>query len=526
MKMSLLSRLSSIGKHIRIKARIGFHILLKNIICDTNYFQNIRKDIEIIPESNGGKYYVPYRVPVAIIADEFLYNSFKDIADFKYVTPDNYKFVCDEVEMLLIVTAWRGLHNEWRFMGTEGSAANHAVYELIRHFKEKEKKIVFYSKEDPPNYHHFLPIAKQCDIIFTSAIEKIEAYKEDCGNDKVYLMKFGINPVYHNPIGCRIKKRKNEVIFSGSWEKKYPVRVKEQEMIFNGVLSAGKKLKIIDRNYELDNWGFLFPIRFYRYISPSIDHEHLQKVHKLYDWAINMNSVRDSRTMFANRIYELQAAGNLIISNESVGVKEQFNEVIIVNCKTDVIAALNAYNDEEVYKRQIEGIRRVMRNETTFDRVGELLNNSGYEVSQPIRKVAVLAEKLTEEIKKNFENQTYPYKILLKMSEDVDKELEECDMVAIWNENSEYGSFYLEDMINAFKYTDCDYITKDSFVSNGELNAGVEHNYINLIRNVYATVFWKNAVDYLKILQLARTSDLVHAENGYSTDHFNYRQRG
>lgn len=498
--------------------------ILKNILCDTDYFQNIWKDIDRIPESNGGKYYVPYRVPIAIIADEFLYNSFKDIADFKYITPDNYKLVCDEVEMLLIVTTWRGLHNEWRFMGTEGSNANHAIYELIRYFRGKEKKIIFYSKEDPPNYQHFLSIAKQCDIIFTSAIEKIEAYKKDCSNDKIYLMRFGINPVYHNPIGCRIKKRKNEVIFSGSWMKKYPERIKEQGMIFDGVLCAKKKLKIIDRNFEQNNWGYLFPLKYYKYISPSINHEQLQKVHKLYDWAINMNSVKDSRTMFANRIYELQAAGNSLISNESVGVKEQFKEVIVAGCKEDVIAALNAYDDEEVYERQVAGIRRIMGSETAFDRVGELLRNSGYEVVQPIRKVAVLAERITEGIRRDFEKQTYPHKILLKLDEDAEREIEKCDMVAIWGENSEYGSFYLEDMINAFKYTDCDYITKDSFISNGKLNAGVEHNYINFIRNVYATVFWKDTIDYLKILRLANASYLVHVENGYSIDHFNYCQ--
>lgn len=257
--MLSLPSISSIGKYVQIKVQTGIHVLLKNMICDKDYFRTIQQDIEDIPESNGEKYYVSYNIPIAIIADEFLYNSFKGIADFKYVTPDNYYEICDEVEMLLIVTAWRGLHNEWRLMGTEGSDANHAVYELIRYFKEKGKKVVFYSKEDPPHYQHFLPIAKQCDIIFTSAIEKIEAYKKDCNNEKVYLMKFGINPVYHNPIGCRKKKRKDEVIFSGSWVKKYPDRIKEQEIIFDGVLSAGKKLKIIDRNFELNNWGFFSP---------------------------------------------------------------------------------------------------------------------------------------------------------------------------------------------------------------------------------------------------------------------------
>lgn len=514
--------INRIYKTMQMKIQTGIHIVFKNTICDKKYFDGIYDDIKKIPESNGEKYYVPYNVTIAIVADEFLFNSYKGVADFIYVTPENYRLVCEEVEILLIVTAWRGLHNEWRFMGTEKSAANIAIHELIRFYKEKGKKIVFYSKEDPPHYEHFLPIAKQCDIIFTSAIEKIEEYKRDCSNDKVFLMKFGINPVYHNPIGCKIKKIKNAVIFSGSWVKKYPERIREQQIIFDGVLKSGKRLKIIDRNYGVNNWGFLFPLRYYKYISPAIAHEHLQKVHKLYDWAINMNSVQDSRTMFANRVYELQAEGNLIISNDSTGVREQFREVEIVRCEEDVIKVLSNENEDMIYKRQIAGIRRVMTGETTFDRVEEMLIKCGVQVYQPIRKVAVLIDGVTKEIRDSFEKQTYRYKELFEINDGIRQRLKDCDMIAVWDKDSSYGAFYLEDMINAFKYTNCDYITKDSFIHKGILETGVEHNYVNSIKNIYATVFWRESVEYSKILQFICGTGEIYLENGYSIDHFNY----
>lgn len=517
--------INRICKTIFMKAQTGIHIVFKNMNCDKKYFKGIYDDIKKIPESNGEKFYMSYNISVAIVADEFLYNSYKSVANFIYVTPDNYKSVCDEVEILLIVSTWRGLNNEWRFMGTDKSAANYAVHELIKYYKEKGKKIIFYSKEDPPHYEHFLPIAKHCDIIFTSAIEKIEEYKRDCSNDKVYLMRFGINPVYHNPIGCKIKKIKNTVIFSGSWVKKYPDRIREQQIVFDGVLKAGKGLKIIDRNFELNNWGFLFPLKYYKFISPAISHEYLQKVHKLYDWAINMNSVQDSRTMFANRIYELQAEGNLIISNNSKGVSEQFSEVEIAECEEDVVKILAIDNEDVIYERQIAGIRRVMTGETTFDRVGEMLVKCGYQASQPIRKVAVLASGVTKELQSDFENQTYPYKELYEINDDIYIRLEKCDILAVWDMDSSYGPYYLEDMINAFKYTNCDYITKDSFVNKGILEPGVEHNYVNSIRNIYATVFWIASVDYMKILQLFSGTGEIYLENGYSADHFNYLKK-
>lgn len=511
-----------VGKSILCNVQIWLFRLAKHVVCDTGYFDSILKDLDRIPESNGGRFYVTYNTPIAIVADEFLYNSFMNVAKFKYITPDNYKAFCDEVDVLLIVTAWRGLNNEWRFMGSEGSKANIAIFQVINYYREKGKKVIFYSKEDPPHYSHFLPIAKECDVIFTSALEKINDYKKDCKNNQVYLLKFGINPFYHNPIGCRMVKRKNEVIFSGSWVKRYPNRIKEEEMIFEGVIQAGKKLKIIDRNFELNNWSFLFPMKFYKYISPSIEHKYLQKVHKLYNWAININSISDSKTMFANRVYELQANGNLLISNDSLGVKEQFKEVKIAHNRNDVVNVLNEYDDEEIYEHQMAGVRRVMTGETTFDRVGFMLRSSGFKGRQPQRKVAVLTSKITKEIINEFEEQSYAYKELIELSQQISTELEGCDMVTFWDEKSQYGRFYLEDMINAFKYTDCDYVTKNSFVENGILKEATEHNYTNYINNIYATVFWKSSVDCFKIYSLSQNSDVIHVEKGYSIDHFNY----
>ena len=50
--------------------------------------------------------------------------------------------------------------------------------------------------------------------------------------------------------------------------------------------------------------------------GPAIDYAELLRIHKLYDWAVNINTVKHSETMFAARVYELQAMGNLLISND------------------------------------------------------------------------------------------------------------------------------------------------------------------------------------------------------------------
>ncbi|MFP3441921.1 hypothetical protein R0K18_29730, partial [Pantoea sp. SIMBA_133] len=58
--------------------------------------------------------------------------------------------------------------------------------------------------------------------------------------------------------------------------------------------------------------------------------------HRLFRWAINVNSVKYSETMFANRVYELQAMGNLLLTNYSVGVNNKFPHLFMVNLKEDV----------------------------------------------------------------------------------------------------------------------------------------------------------------------------------------------
>ena len=64
------------GKNVLDKGGVLIHRQIKHAVCDTQYAERISSLLGQIPESNGSKYYVPYEVSVAIVADEFLYRSF------------------------------------------------------------------------------------------------------------------------------------------------------------------------------------------------------------------------------------------------------------------------------------------------------------------------------------------------------------------------------------------------------------------------------------------------------------------
>ena len=487
---------------------------------DKDFFLSIKDIIEKIPESNGGRYYKKHNYKIGIIADEFLYSSFKDAADFIFITPDNWKEAVSETQFLLVVSTWRGLNDEWRGLAQEGSEKRELVYQIIKKYNEDKKPTVFYSKEDPPNYKSFVSIAQKCEYIFTTCAEVVEDYKRDCNNDNVEVLCFGINPLYHNPVGFRNQYKKEGVIFSGSWMTKYPERLKDMRMLFDGVLEGGKSLKIIDRNYfYLTSEIYRYPKEYWSYISPAISHDELQKVHKLYNWALNINTVTESMTMFANRGYELQAAGNLLISNYSPGINNKLPMVYTVTDKSEIGSIINGYSEEELYNKQIASIRSVMTNETAFDRVGQIIEAIGYEKNENKRGILVVADSINDNIEAMFKSQSYPYKELIGIDDLTYEKYAESDMITFFSESMEYDMFYLEDMSNGFKYTNCDYITKDAYYEGENFVNGLEHNYISLMKNKYCTVFWSSEFSLEQLIAFEGEEEI---SNGYSIDHFNF----
>lgn len=476
-----------------------------------------------IPDSNGCRYYNKLNHRIGLICDEFFYESISAAADFVFVTPENWQEVLDGgLDAFLFVTAWRGLHGEWRGLGTvtgmENVPERKLAINILETCRQKGIPTVFYSKEDPPNYEVFLEYAKHCDHICTTASECIPYYRQDCGKEVVNAVSFGINPVNHNPIGFRSTGKDDTVLFSGSWMLKYPDRCKELATIFDGILATEHGLHIIDRNYP-GNKKYLFPDKYFPYTSPALPHGILQKLHKLFDWAVNINSVKGSETMFANRAFELQANGVLMLSNFSVGVNNMLPTVMMVQESSEVGRIMDSMTAEERYERQIAGVRSVMTHHTCFDRVSQILQATGLETCQPVRKVLVLADKITDAVKENFSRQSYPYKTLVAASDTTAEQLADYDLVAWFSPEAEYGGFYLEDMVNGFKYTACDYVTKDAWYENDVLHEGVEHNFVNRMGSKYRTVFWRKAFNGEFLLNL---SDEQMLENGYSIDHFQY----
>ena len=493
---------------------------------DEGFFARMAEKIKGMPESNGCRYYERLNKRIAVICDQFYWDSVKSAADFVYIDPAKWQECIKNIDCLLIVSAWHGLGDgsDWQGLAYEGTKRRQDAYEIIDTCKARGVPTVFYSKEDPPSYAEFLGLAKRCDCVFTSDDGCVSRYQADCGHSRVFPLRFCINPNYHNPVGSRHCVKERNVFFAGSWMTKFPERCQDMERMFDGVLDAGRELNLVDRCYHLrDDSRYCYPKKYLRFQSPAINHDSLQKIHKLFDWCVNINTVKDSATMFANRVYELQANGNLLLSNYSLGVSNTFPNVFMIHDQKEVGRILNSFTDEEIYERQTAGVRRVMTGETCFDRVAELLQTVGLATPPPVRQVLVIATQVTDRVRDMFEFQTYPAKTLTDLSHVTPEMYAAADLVAFFDADADYGAYYLEDMINGFKYTDSDYVTKTAYVNaDGVLIAGREHDYVEEFEDRARTVFWRAAFTLDELL--SATGPVARA-HGYAVDHFSYAQR-
>ena len=370
--------------------------------------QSLLEKAAKLPKASGQRWDSKRKVRIGIVADTFLYESLEPAANFVPLTPSNYETELERIDLLLVVSTWRGLDGEWHGAAMKSSPKRKLIeFKLIPLAKDKGIPVAFYSKEDPPNYDRFISLAKKADVVFTSAIEKIDDYRDDLNrNIPVFPLRFGVNYEKHNPLGC-MRHRGRELVFAGSWMgHKYQERTKAAMEIFQGVNDSESSLTILDRNLNLDPKKFsdpdryLYPEVYLPNLHGPLEHDEVLTLQKLLPLGLNLNSVIGSQTMFANRVVELLAMGTLVLSNYSVGVNSLYPYVAQLHSSDDTTRFVDALTPEYIRYCQIEGIRDVFNNDTAFDRIDEILAAVGLAGEKATHRILVVAD--SEEAFKRF----------------------------------------------------------------------------------------------------------------------------
>ena len=234
---------------------------------------------------------------------------------------------------------------------------------------------MFWNKEDPTHYpdrvHDFVKTAQLFDFVFTTAEECVEQYKKDYNLENVYALPFATNPIVFNPIEEYNSNRTNDIIFAGSWYANHIERSQSMCTLFDNLLNSGYNLKFFNRYYGDTDPNHIIPDKYKKYEKPSIPNKDIGKAYKSSIFGLNFNTVVDSETMFARRVFELMSSNTLVFSNYSKGMDKMFgNNVLFLDQSPDILKQLT---DQDIDKIRENNLKDVLSNHTYKKRFETIL---------------------------------------------------------------------------------------------------------------------------------------------------------
>jgi spore maturation protein CgeB len=224
------------------------------------------------------------------------------------------------IDMLVVESAWEGNNGAWHHkVGWYSEEEIADLKRLVEACRDQNIPTVFYNKEDPVHFNRFSKTSALFDHVFTTdegCITKYEAL-EHSSIQSVDWIQFAAQPDVHHPYDVMLSDR-NDIAFAGTYYAgKYPERCEKMDMLFDASTDHG--LVIYDRqsdggNPNMYSQNDLLLI----YVVNSNIKRCLQK-HREHRIFLNVNSVEDSLTMAARRIFEIPASGACLVSGPRFG---------------------------------------------------------------------------------------------------------------------------------------------------------------------------------------------------------------
>lgn len=446
-------------------------------------------------------------IKVACILDHFSYECFKYECSLEQLSLPTWKKQLKKFKphFLFVESAWNGKDDTWKKELTKiKKNPNAEIRKLVRYCNKNGIKTVFWNKEDPPSYQLFIETAKLFDFIFTTDVNCLSKYRKDVGHNRVNVLPFAAQPVIHNPIHSSHNAKEN-VAFAGKWyEKKHFQRKDDMKVLFTPALEFG--LDIFDRMYVHQKTKFKYPDQYKPYIVGVLDYEDMPKAYKLYNVFLNVNSVKESPTMFSRRVFEILASGVNLISSYSLGIKKTFKKIVplsrtIEETKKHLDKLLN--NREYSERLRVLGIREVYKKHLYKHRFNQILKQVNIEREEKKAGVSIITftnnPLYLNNIFENYNRQKWDMKELIiffyteneniknwiKRSEKLNDitiytlagktalnqylkravKKSKYDFIAKFNDSDYYGPHYLTDLMLAFKYTDASVVGKHTIYS-------------------------------------------------------------
>lgn len=469
---------------------------------------------------------------VAAIMDRFTLDSYAPECQLMEVTPDNWKseMVKFEPHMLFVESAWEGKDKLWY---RKVSKVSKEYCDLVEFCREEGIPVVFWNKEDPVWTDTFMEAASYADYIFTTDIDCIKRYKTELGNDNVFLLHFAAQPQIHNPI--EKYERKDKFCFAGAYYHRYPERTRVFDE-FAKVFVEGKGFDIYDRNYGNSRPEHAFPEMYNDIILGKLDPSEIDIAYKGYNYGINMNSVNQSQTMFARRVFEMMASNTVTVGNYAKGLRTLFGDLTIcTNSAKTLSTYLQKYcADIETYRKYcLLGLRTALMYHLYEDRLNYIVEKVyGVKLKRelPLIKVYTVtdSEQELQYVRNMVIQQTYKNVEFIPLNntdkENLVIEADENVYITYFNPKDYYGENYLLDMVLTLRYIDVDVIGKKAYYEKKEENVYLNENirYCACEELSIERAICKATVLVSKSIQAVLENCIIHEGAQFAIDEFNY----
>lgn len=323
---------------------------------------------------------------VAIILDTFSAAAWSPEWDCTFITPDSWKaeIACKQFDLLFVESAWAGNSGSWKYHLTGTSAPRPAFVEMVAAFRKKDIPTAFWNKEDPPHFEDFLDAARLFDYVFTSDVRMIDRYVFELGHKRVQGLSFAAQPSIHNPIR-RVVQNRRDVAFAGMYfAHKFPERREQMDMLLGAASDVSTKLTYgfdIFSRLQDGEMKYQFPKEWVSHVVGSLPYEQMLTAYKYYNVFLNVNSVVDSPSMCARRIFEITASGAAVVSAPSAAIGNFFDQSEVIQVADRAVAASTIRSisrSPELRDRIVHrGQRRIWQEHTYSHRSKQILDFVG-----------------------------------------------------------------------------------------------------------------------------------------------------
>ncbi|MGV0111678.1 glycosyltransferase family protein [Arthrobacter sp. CP30] len=325
-----------------------------------------RRHLTFAPTSSVARTARRSELRVGVILDEFSSAAFAFEWTIIPLDPRRWLEQCEgeRLDFVFVESAWSGNNRLWRGKvgGPEGPSPE--FRDLMGWCTGHGVPTAFWNKEDPPHYRDFLQAAGLADWVFTSDEGRLPSYREDLGHDRVAVLPFAAQPALHNPVRPPHGRHARDVAFAGMYfAHKYPERREQLQMLLGGAMDASTGmrfgLEIFSRMLGGDP-EYQFPAPLDARVVGSLRYDQMLTAYKAFKVFLNANSVVDSPSMCARRIFEISASGTPVVSAPSAAIPEFFtvDEVPVAATRAETAHLVRAlvrnpeFNDRTAHRAQ------------------------------------------------------------------------------------------------------------------------------------------------------------------------------